>query len=129
MSHKNDGGQRRTVTLSCGKSIKGAIREVNGKVNIHRKHCDICRDAIEKDQVIRAPFNQMQGSRNGWNGIQSSRHVGNNSFNREVESTGIYNGHSSRITHSRNLTTEDMLSCLTVIESLEEKIADANNKK
>lgn len=71
MSGKFDGGLRRTVSLPCSKVFKGTPREVNGKVNIHIRHCAICKEeGIAHNSCSAIAHN---GSNNGWNGILPNR--------------------------------------------------------
>jgi hypothetical protein len=67
----NRGGQKRTTELPCGKRIIGSIREVNGRVDIHRKCCKICIDLAAEGGFCELPkFNKEAGNINGWNGVR-----------------------------------------------------------
>lgn len=117
----NDGGQRRTVELKCGKIFRGSVREVNGKVNIHRRHCEICKEAIEHNSVATRPFNSVQGSSNGWNGIcGNGRRIGvaSGSVNRHIENTVSFGGNDLQIVSSRDLNTDDIVTALNVMDDL-----------
>lgn len=69
----NRGGQQRTTELPCGFKIKGHPREVNGKVDIHRRYCKLCIDlAAETGFCVVPEFNKTQGEVNGWNGVHKN---------------------------------------------------------
>ncbi len=73
MSSRNDGGQRRTVNLPCSKTIIGTPREVNGKMNIHIRHCAVCKaEGIAHNASAKISHN---GINNGWNGVVANRNL------------------------------------------------------
>jgi hypothetical protein len=67
----NRGGQKRTIELPCGKKIIGSVREVSGKINIHRKNCKICIELVKDVGFCEIPeFSKVAANINGWNGIR-----------------------------------------------------------
>lgn len=67
---KSMGGQRRTITSTCGWTTQGSLREANGKFNIHRKYCDICN---KKEFAGDGTFNKQEALENGWKGLNNKR--------------------------------------------------------
>lgn len=41
MASFNHGGITRSIEMPCGWSSIGSVREVNGKIRIHKKYCEM----------------------------------------------------------------------------------------
>ena len=61
------GFQKRIISLPCGKTIIGAVREADNKLKLHKKCCERCKNLIDTSKI---GFNN---TKNGRNGIHNTR--------------------------------------------------------
>ena len=52
LSTYNKGGEYVCYELICGQVMRGSSREVNNKVKMHKRLCDICRDAKDRSGIV-----------------------------------------------------------------------------
>ena len=57
----------RTLTTGCGWSTNGSVREVNGKLKLHRRVCEYCKQ-IDLGKYEKP--NKKQGDKNGINAVR-----------------------------------------------------------
>jgi len=55
------------MELPCGLTIKGSLRETEGKFKIHQRRCDKCRELVGE----LAEFNCQIAVSNGWDGLKN----------------------------------------------------------
>lgn len=57
----NHGGIKRTIYTPCGKAFVGSLREANGKLALHKKYCETCKDTPNPTTVAHVGGNDMNG--------------------------------------------------------------------
>ena len=48
---RNLGGIESTIMIACGWGARGSPREINNKLKIHKRHCDVCNETNFIDVV------------------------------------------------------------------------------
>lgn len=75
----NQGGNRRTFCLPCGKAIQGNKSRLKGKISAHQKVCPLCAatdcSAAWKKEVVAPNLNCLRGGNSGNNRAENSARV------------------------------------------------------
>ena len=119
----NKGGQRRTIQAPCGWTAVGHPREVNGKYNIHRRFCEICKDC--ESEV--PEFNKANGNYNGWKGISNRNHTGKGTISNQFISEAVCNGESFMV-HTSGTSLDAAMKNIEEYGELITEIADPEPK-